>query len=329
MSSKSRSGFLGSEHNCYYATDPRVNKELASSLTGKNVVIAGAGRGIGRAIAKFLTHSSAKTMSLIALEIDEVQETAKECKAINNNLEVKIATMDVRDSNSVETFMKEVDDEFGGADIVIMNAGRPPQWLPTHECDPGIWWDTVAISLQGAFNFSRHALPIMQRKGGGTIIFTSSAGAHSNFGMGSYTMGKLGMVRLCEIIHNENKQHNIKCFAYNPGAVPTRFYTDFKDKVEGVSKEGSYVKVDVPNEDKSAQTALNAFKNVHWDTPEMAAGLVTVIASGKLDFMSGRYLDASKNIEEYIAERDIIREKDLHRVRLHVSDTQFIPTLDF
>ena len=83
------------------------------------------------------------------------------------------------------------------------------------------------------------------------------------------------------------------------------------------------------NEDKSAATVVKAFKGVTWDTPQLAAGLVTAMASGKLDFMSGRYLDASWDIEEYIKDEGNIRVKDLHRVRLHVSDEKFVPSLDF
>ncbi|EXJ54839.1 uncharacterized protein A1O5_12905 [Cladophialophora psammophila CBS 110553] len=330
MTNKAQTRFLGDKHDCYFATDPRVNKELAASLQGKNIVCAGAGRGVGRACAEFLTYASAKSISLVALELEEVEETAKLCKDIKPEIKTKVAGFDVKDSDAVNKFIKEVDQEFGSVDVVLMNAGRPPQWLHTVECDPDIWWDTVAVSLQGAFNFARFALPIMQRQKSGVIIFTSSAGAHSNIRLGSYTMGKLGMIRLAEILHHENfKDYNIKAFAYNPGRVETRFFTDFRDKVQGKSNPGSYVIEGVPNEDKSAETVVKAFDGVTWDTPQMAAGLVTVLASGKLDFMSGRYLDASRDIEKYIEDEKTIRANDLHRVRLHVADDWFVPTLDF
>jgi len=231
---------LGDKHDCYFATDPRINQVLAVSLQGKNVVCAGAGRGVVRACTEFLTHAGARSISITALEVEEVEETARLCKNIKPKIQTKVATFDVKDSVAVKEFIEEVDKEFGSVDVVLMNAGRPPQWLHTAECDPAIWWETVAVSLQGAFNFSRFALPIMQRQKGGVIIFTSSAGGHSNIGLGSYTMGKLGMIRLAEIIHHENfKDYNIKAFAYNPGRVETRFFTDFRDKVEGKSNPRS------------------------------------------------------------------------------------------
>ncbi|KAG9784924.1 hypothetical protein ABEF93_002833 [Exophiala dermatitidis] len=318
-------GFLGDQHDCYYATDPRVNKELVASLNGQHVVIAGAGRGIGRATAEFFAHTDIEALSLMALERAEVDETGRICKGINPDLVIRTAAFDVREYGWVEHFINEVDHDVGKIDVLFMNAGRPPQWLPTHECDPQVWWDTVAISLQGAFNFSRAALPHMRREKSGRIIFTSSAGAHVSSGMSSYALGKLGMVRLAETLHNENKECGIKTFAIHPGAVPTRFFTDFRDAAEGKIEPSSYVSQTLPGEDKSAKTAVGFFKDAQWDTPQMPAGLVVALASGQLDFMSGRYVDASRKIEKYIADKDRIVQKDLHRVRLVVDTDCFLP----
>lgn len=174
MASKAQTMFLGKQSDCSSATDPRINKELALSLKNKNGIISGAGRGIGRASALFLTHASAKSLSLMALELEEVEETAKLCREINSRVLLKTVAFGVTDYDKTAAFVKEADGDFGGVHILLMNAGRPPQWLPTAECDPRIWWDTVAVLLQGNFNFSRSALPIMQRQKEGRIIFTSS-----------------------------------------------------------------------------------------------------------------------------------------------------------
>lgn len=317
--------FLGDQHDCQPATDPRRNKELAAAFKDKNVLIAGAGRGIGRATAEFFAHTAAKSLSLMALELHEVDETANICKKINPNLQTKTAAFDVKDYSKVEPFVNEVAHEFGSIDVVFANAGRPPQWLSTAESDPGVWWDTLAVSLQGGFNFARAVLPIMRKQNGGTIVFTSSAGAHVANGMGSYALGKLGLVRLAEILHHENKDCNIKTFAIHPGAIPTRFFHDFKDAAEGNIKEGSYVSKSLPGEDKSANIAVSFFKEVTWDTPQMPAGYVVLLSSGKLDFLSGRYVDCSRRVETYEAERQKIVENDLHRVKLMVDRDWFIP----
>ncbi|KEF59447.1 uncharacterized protein A1O9_04291 [Exophiala aquamarina CBS 119918] len=319
--------FLGTQNDCSYISDPRQNKELGALLKGKNVVIAGAGRGIGRATAEFFAHTEAATLSLMALELPEINETAEICKAINPKLAVKTAAFNVLDYQSVDRFIQDVIQELGKIDVLFVNAGRAPQWLPTQESDPAVWWDTLAVSLQGAFHFTRAALPHLRQHGGGRIIYTSSAAAQSAEGMGGYAIGKLGQVRLAEIVHNENKDRGIKAFAYHPGAIPTRFFHDFKDASEGKFRENSYLSMDLPGEQKSAMAAVKALEGATFSTPQMPAGLVTVLASGQLDFMSGRYLDASVRIEDYMEDEQRIVDHDLHRVRL-IADKEkglFIP----
>ncbi len=164
--------FLGDQHDSQPATDPRTNKELAAAFKDKNIVIAGAGRGIGRATAEFFAHTNAKSLSLMALELNEVDETASICKKINPDLKTKTAAFDVKDYSKVEEFVNAADKEFGSVDVIFANAGRPPQWLSTLESDPDVWWDTLAVSLQGGFNFARAALPIMKR--GKTVEGSSS-----------------------------------------------------------------------------------------------------------------------------------------------------------
>jgi hypothetical protein len=138
------------------------------------------------------------------------------------------------------------------------------------------------------------------------------------------------MVRLAEIIHAENfQEYNIKAFAIQPGAIPTRFYHDFKDATEGRKEATYYIKDGVEGEEKSAQTAVNFFKTATWDSPQMPAGMVTVLAVGQLDFLSGRYLDSAKEIERYMDEKDDIVEQDLYRVRLNAGNGRMIPKLAF
>lgn len=322
--------FLGNLHDSYFGTDPRVNQDLARSLNGLNVVIAGAGRGIGRAAAELFSHGAPKSLGIVSLEQDELDETARLCLEINKSIRVKTGVFDVSDPTACRDFLERMDEDFGGIDVIVMNAGRPPQWLPVAEGDPDIWWNTVEVSLRGAYNFSRYGLPIMQRRKQGRIIFTSSAGAHSNRGISSYILAKLSMVRLAEIIHVENfKDYNIKAFAIHPGSIPTRFYHDFKDKAEGRTEQLRYLKEGVEGEEKSARVAMSFFEKANWDTPYMAAGMMTALASGQLDCMSGRYVDSALRVEDLVEQREAIAEHDRYRVRLNAGEARLIPKLDF
>lgn len=331
MTNKQSDRFLGTLHDCYESTDPRVNNVLASKLASLNVVVAGAGRGIGRACAELFSYGAPKSLSIFALEQDELAETERLCCGINQSIRTKTSAANVCDAAAVRSFLEDVVRDFGSIDVVVMNAGRPPQWLPVAEGDTDIWWSTVEVSLRGAYNFTRWALPIMQKQKQGRIIFTSSAGAHSNRGISSYILAKLSMVRLAEIIHAENfEQYNIKAFAVHPGAVPTQFYHEFKNKVEGRTENLRYISATADGEQKSAETAVSFFaKAKAWDTPYLAAGMMTVLASGQLDFLSGRYVDSALKVEDLLKNANEIKAKDLYRVRLHAGDGQLIPVLDF
>ncbi|EEU34736.1 uncharacterized protein NECHADRAFT_88886 [Fusarium vanettenii 77-13-4] len=138
---------LGKKHDCEFDSDPRQNKELANSLRDKHVIIAGAGRGIGRATAELFAYIAISSLSIFALELTEVNEIGRLCSAINLALAVRIAALDITDFSAVQQFVDRIAYEFGRIDVVFMNAGRPPQFLPVHESEPTIWWDTVAISL--------------------------------------------------------------------------------------------------------------------------------------------------------------------------------------
>jgi NAD(P)-dependent dehydrogenase (short-subunit alcohol dehydrogenase family) len=331
MSLEKKSLFPSEKHDCYFATDPRVNPDLKGSLSGKNVVIAGAGRGVGRAIAQFITHADAATLTLTALEMNEIEEVAALCKKINASVKIKTAAFDVTNVTKTRQLFEEIEKDFGGVDILIVNAGRPPQWLDVADSDPEIWWSTIDVTVRGAFNFSRYAMPIMKRqRKGGCIILTSSSGAHFSKGMSSYGLGKLSLVRFAEILHAENfKEYNIKAFAFHPGAIKTAFYTDFEDyALNRTPRSNSYV-AGLPEDKNSVDLVMSTFKTVTWDTPETAAGLVTVLASGKLDFMSGRFLDANVDIQRYIDQKEEIVRDDLLRVRLNEGGYVLRPFLDF
>ena len=199
--------------------------------------------------------------------------------------------------------------------------------------DPVIWQSTVATSLEHSFLFSRYVLPYMQAKKSGRIIFTSSSAAHFSGGMSGYVLGKMGQVRLAEIIHVENfRQNNIKCFAYTPGGVKTRFYYDFEDRALGrepAADSIAFKEKGAAGQEKSAAFAYSMMKDMPFDEPSLAAGCVTALAAGKLNFMSGRYVDSTVSIEDYIRDAEKIRALDLHRIRLRWSHEVHEPVVDF
>lgn len=330
MSSPIGRKFPRVQHECDLSIDPRVNDNAARSLVDKTALVVGAGRGIGRACCEFLVLAGVRSLACLALEVEEAEDTAKICKNLKPTVEVIALGVDNRILTDVERVVEEVANTFGAIDNLLMNAGRPPQFLPTSLSDREIWWQTMSVSLRGAFNFSRAVLPFMQRQKRGCIVFTSSSGAHINTEMSAYLLAKLVQVRLAEILHVENfQQYGIKAFAFNPGCVRTRFFTDFEDNYLGepALKESYAGEGDLEN--LSARKVYNALKDEKFDSPYMAAGLVIILASGKLDFMFGKYLDAAVKVEHYLNSKDDILRHDLCRVRLVLDSEEFLSRCDF
>ena len=331
LTSQANMSFTPDQHDCYAATDPRINRDLATGLSGKNVVIVGAGSGIGRASAEFIAHAGAKSLACLGLELEDVEETARICRAIDNQCHIVARAVDNKNFEQVQDQVNRLEKDFDGVDVLFMNAGRPPQWLVTAESDADVWWDTVAVSLQGSFNFARAVLPSMQQKRAGRIIFTASSAVHMKNLMSSYVVAKLGQVKLAEIIHAENfKAFGIRCFAIDPGCVKTRFFTDFEDEVLGNKRrEGSYTNKGGPLEQKSARNVYTTLKDMNFDTPYLAAGLFTFLAAGKMDSLSGRLFNANVDVQSYLDREEEILRDDLCRSKMNYGQGVSLPRLDY
>ena len=329
MTSLERQFREGAYHDAYFEIDPRSNPDLKSSAQGKVVLITGSGRGIGRKMAEFFAHAGAEALVLVALEEDEVKETVSLCKTIKSNLKTATHGFDVTKTDVIKKCVDDTYAQFGRIDVLCCNAGIPPQFLSVGESDPAIWWRVMEVHLKHTFDFAHFVLPKMQRQKSGRIIFTSSNGAHGNAFASSYVLAKLSITRLSEIIHNEAYEDGVRCFSFHPGALPTRFLTDFQEKAQGKEKAGNYAGGNSDDQLKSAKEAVRVIEPMAVDKLELPAGLVVWMASGKGDFLSGRFVDASVDVKQYEKEQKEIKANDLWRVRLNKGNGDFMPTLSF
>ena len=137
----------------------------------KVVVVTGGALGIGRETCILLAKESAKVAITDVLD-DKGQKLAEE---INKSGGVaKFWHLDVSDEKEVEKVYSEVFKEFGRLDATVNNAGISGADKPTHELTENEWDATMNVNVKGVFFCTKHAIPYMQKSGGGSIVNLSS-----------------------------------------------------------------------------------------------------------------------------------------------------------
>lgn len=173
----------------------------------KNIVITGAGSGIGKETAKLFLKND-YNVALIGRKIDSLIKTA------NNNVNAIILPCDVSDYAQVkETFLK-IYKKFKKIDILFNNAGISNQPGTIDEIPIKDWVKTVNINLLGSFYCAREAFKIMrmQKPQGGRIINNGSISSHSPRPLSSsYTSTKHAITGLTKSISLDGREFNIAC----------------------------------------------------------------------------------------------------------------------
>jgi NAD(P)-dependent dehydrogenase (short-subunit alcohol dehydrogenase family) len=140
-------------------------------LTGKVAIVTGAALGLGRAIALRMAEEGAKLALLDTRDGDGMQ-LQQEMHA--RNFVAQFWHCDVSSEVAVQRVFEEVVNLFGGLDIVVSNAGVAGASKPTHEISEAEWDFVQAINVKGVFFGTKHAIPHLRRRGGGSIINMSS-----------------------------------------------------------------------------------------------------------------------------------------------------------
>ena len=188
------------------------------SLKNKIVIITGAGRGIGRAIALKFAADGAK-IALAARSVDEINEVAEEISK-SGGTAIAIPT-DVSDERQVMAMVSRTESELGPVDILINNAAI---FLLKQIADTSIdeWNQVMNIDLTGAFLCARTVLAsMMERRTGRIINIGSLAGRRGYPEQGAYCAAKHGLVGLSKVLAIEGQPYGIRVNMVSPGGVIT------------------------------------------------------------------------------------------------------------
>jgi 3-oxoacyl-[acyl-carrier protein] reductase len=197
------------------------------NLKGKLIIVTGAARGLGRAMAEDFAACGAN-IALIDVSAEDCAETAAACSA--RGVEARSYAMNVASESAVTAIFDRIVRDFGRLDGIVNNAGILRDALLVKSKDGEIvdkmslehWQSVIDVNLTGVFLCGREAAEHMIRLGnGGVIINISSISRAGNVGQSNYTAAKAGVAALVVVWAKELARHGIRVGAIAPGFVAT------------------------------------------------------------------------------------------------------------
>lgn len=273
-------------------------------VSGKVVLVTGAGRGLGRAIALSLASEGA-TVAAVSRTREEITETTAEIERRKGR--ALPVTGDVSVPEDVTRVVEKTVREFGTIDALVNNAGTIGPIGPTYSVHTEDWIRTVHVNLIGTFLCSRAVLPILIKKGHGKIVNIAGSGEGPLANFSAYASSKSAIVRFTETLAEEVRQNKIDVNAVAPGGILTKMTEEIASAQESAGqkeqrrargvKESGGVKLDVP------------------------AQLVVFLASDASNGLTGRLISAvHDNWRNITALRDAVSSTDMLTMRRVDSD---------
>lgn len=198
------------------------------SIEGKNIVVSGGSRGIGKAVVLALAEQGANVAFTFLNNHEAANEVLRESQIQQGK--VKAYQVDIRDQQQVNKMISKVVTEWGHIDVVVNNAGiRKDKTLPFMSTKN--WNDVLDTNLTGAFYLTQAAIFYMLKKKCGRVIFISSiSGIFGIPGQVNYSSAKAALLGFTHSLAKEVAPYGICVNAVAPGGVDTDMVSSMNEK---------------------------------------------------------------------------------------------------
>jgi 3-oxoacyl-(acyl-carrier-protein) reductase len=239
------------------------------SLSGKNALVTGGSRGIGREIAIELSKQGVN----VAISYVNNEEKAKEVinEIEKNGVKGVLVKVDISNEEEIQNMIKVVKGQLGSIDILVNNAGITKDNL-LMRMKTQQWDDVINTNLRGTYLCTKVVAKDMIKNRYGKIInIASIAGVAGNFGQANYSASKAGVIGFTKAIAKELASRGINVNAVAPGLIET----DMTKVLKGDIKD-------------------SLVKNIPMGrigTPSDIANIVVFLASEKSDYITGQVIN--------------------------------------
>ena len=237
-------------------------------LEGKTVLVTGASKGIGKAVAEKCAQAGANIAFTYLSSVEKGQALAEELNAFG--VKAKGYRSDASNFVAAETLINDVVADFWSLDVLVNNAGITKDNLLMRLTEEA-WDEVMNVNLKSCFNTVKAATrTFMKQRSGSIINMTSVVGIKGNAGQANYAASKAGIIGFTKSVALELGSRNIRCNAIAPGFIETEMTAAL--------------------DEKTVQGWRDAIPLKRGGSPEDVADCVVFLGSDMSSYISGQVL---------------------------------------